>query len=388
MTTRRRTKGEGSIIKTPNNKYRVRLDCGYIDGKRKQLSATCDTLIAARAKLREFEKLKEDTNVVAGITMSFKALIEDFLRYKAKRRDIKETTYYNYTQMSHTFPKWFVEMKICEIDMSVLYKYVDEELSKGFKASTIKSRLIFINNILNHAVKVLELLPSSPMKESIKLPKDTEAIKSLDILSEEEHKLLREALKERYEDCIGKDTKSLTGFLYIAYMLTYELGLREGEVLGLRWSRIDFKEHTIVIDNQKVYIPKKGIMDSSPKTASSNRLLVVSKGLIEILTKHKEYFGTESDYVFSKKNNKDVWHRNSLIASFKKALLDVGITRKFTFHMLRHTNATRLIERSGNNYKLVSERLGHSSVSTTFNYYTHAIKRQHQLAAELMDSTL
>lgn len=52
MTTRRRTKGEGSIIKTPNNKYRVRLDCGYIDGKRKQLSATCDTLITARAKLR------------------------------------------------------------------------------------------------------------------------------------------------------------------------------------------------------------------------------------------------------------------------------------------------------------------------------------------------
>ena len=388
MTTRRRTKGEGSIIKTPNNKYRVRLDCGYIDGKRKQLSATCDTLIAARAKLREFEKLREDTNVVAGITMSFKALIEDFINYKTKRRDIKATTSYNYIQMYHALPTWLTSMRICEIDMDVLYKYVDEAIHKGFKSSTIKSRLIFIKNIFNYAVNILELLPASPLKETIKLPKDTDtAIKSLDILSEEEHRAIREMLQDRYEKSLTKNHKSLTDTLYIAYMITYELGLREGEVLGLRWSRINFQERTIIIDNQKVYIPKKGLLDSSPKTTSSNRVLVVSQGLIEILTKHKEHFGTESDYVFSKNANK-VWHRNTLISAFNKALLEVGITRKFTFHMLRHTNATRLIEKSGNNYKLVSERLGHSSVSTTFNFYAHAIKRQHQLAAELMDSTL
>ena len=79
---------------------------------------------------------------------------------------------------------------------------------------------------------------------------------------------------------------------------------------------------------------------------------------------------------------------NTLIRIFNQVLLEVGITRKFTFHMIRHTNATRLIEKSGNNYKLVSERLGHASVSTTFDFYAHVIKKQHQLAAELMDSTL
>lgn len=390
MTTRRRTKGEGSIIKTPNNKYRVRLDCGYVEGKRKQLSATCDTMAAARVKLREFEKIKEESNKPAGITMSLNSLIENFLSYKKKRREIKDTSYYAYTRIANTFPEWFKKMKVCDVNMEVLYKYADEEINRGFKTATIKSRLLFIKSLFNYAVNTLEIIPASPLKEHIKLPKDTEAsIKNLDILSEQEHIKIRELLKERYENSIKNGHKKLVDIFYIAYMLTYELGLREGELLGLRWSRIDFKERTIIIDNQKVYIPRQGVLDSSPKTSTSNRVLIVSKGLIEILTKHKEHFRTESDYIFSKNGNKDqVWHRNTLIRIFNQVLLEVGITRKFTFHMIRHTNATRLIEKSGNNYKLVSERLGHASVSTTFDFYAHVIKKQHQLAAELMDSTL
>lgn len=387
MTTRRRTKGEGSIIKTPNNKYRVRLDCGYIDGKRKQLSATCDTLIAARAKLREFEKLKEDTNVVAGITMSFKALIDDFLRYKAKRRDIKETTLINYTHIYNSLPEWLLNMKICSITMDELYRYLDETLKSGIKSSTAESRLLFIKIVFNYAVRTLNILPASPYKEAIKVPKDNNsAVKSLDILSEQEHSLVREALEKKYEEAIKKKTNNSHSFLYVAYMLAYELGMREGEIMGLRWSRINFEERLIIVDNQRVIVTGKGCVDSTPKTASSTRVLVASEGLIKILAKHKEMFDKGTDYVFSKNRNK-IWHRNTLILGFHKVMKEVGINRKFTFHMLRHTNATRLIEKSGNNYKLVSERLGHASVSTTFDFYAHAIKRQHQLAADLMDCT-
>ena len=116
----------------------------------------------------------------------------------------------------------------------------------------------------------------------------------------------------------------------------------------------------------------------------------MSDGLIEILTKHKETFqlSEQDDYVFSKDfNGTKVLLAESLRSSFKRFLSKAGITRHFTFHMLRHTNATRLIELTGNDYKTVSERLGHASVSVTFNVYAHAIKKQHQLAANLMDCT-
>ena len=210
----------------------------------------------------------------------------------------------------------------------------------------------------------------------------------VEILSEEEHKKLRTYLSKHYNDEVmdGRLYPSSLGYTYLSYMLAYELGLREGEVLGLRWSRINFEQHTIIIDNQRIRLPKQGTFDAEPKTESSQRILVVSDGLIKILTEHRINYPFKDDYVFSKGHNK-VLSTSSIMSGFKKALQKVGITRHFTFHMIRHTNATRLIEKSGNDYKTVSERLGHSSVSITFDVYAHAIKKQHQLAAQLMDCT-
>ena len=392
MTTkRRRTKGEGSITKMTNNKYRVRLDCGYVDGKRKQLSGTADSLTEARVLLRGFMKLREEADVVVSMNMTFEALAKNFMEYKKSRTRVKETTLYHYTSNLNSLQENFKGKVISKITTKDVDEFITKLRREGKKESTIRLRLTVLGLVFKYAIKTLKILHKNPLEDCLYVEGAT-LKKDIEILSESEFEALRGILQEVYAAHLEKypqkkpDNSSLC---YIAFLLAYELGLREGEILGLRWSRIDVQRHLIHIDNQRIKVGAT-IKDGTPKSKASDRVIVVSDGLIKILAKHKAsfQFSEQDDYVFSKDfNGTKILLAESLRSSFKRFLLKAGITRHFTFHMLRHTNATRLIELTGNDYKTVSERLGHASVSVTFNVYAHAIKKQHQLAANLMDCT-
>lgn len=390
-TKRRRTKGEGSITKMTNNKYRVRLDCGYINGKRKQLSGTADSLTEARVLLRGFMKLREEADVAVSMNMTFEALAKNFLEHRRTRTNVKDTTLFHYKHNINTMLPFLGSKSLSKITTKDVDAYITVLRNEGKKERTIKGYVRNMATIFNYAIKVLRIIAVNPVAGSLYIDSSKRKLE-MDILSESEFTLLRDVLKKEYEDYLTTHPNrkpNATSMLYIAFLLAYELGMREGEILGLRWSRIDFQKHTVYVDNQRVHTDD-GDFDAPPKSRSSIRLLVVSEGLIKILAKHKSTYqlSEKDDYVFSKDFNGTVIFRaRALLRTFQNWLVKVGITRHFTFHMLRHTNATRLIELTGNDYKTVSERLGHSSVSITFDVYAHTIKKQHQLAANLMDCT-
>lgn len=390
-TKRRRTKGEGSITKMTNNKYRVRLDCGYINGKRKQLSGTADSLTEARVLLRGFMKLREEADVAVSMNMTFEALAKNFLEHRRTRTNVKDTTLFHYKHNINTMLPFLGSKSLSKITTKDVDAYITALRNEGKKERTIKGYVRNMATIFNYAIKVLRIIAVNPVAGSLYIDSSKRKLE-MDILSESEFTLLRDVLKKEYEDYLTTHPNrkpNATSMLYIAFLLAYELGMREGEILGLRWSRIDFQKHTVYVDNQRVHTDD-GDFDAPPKSRSSIRLLVVSEGLIKILAKHKSTYqlSEKDDYVFSKDFNGTVIFRaRALLRTFQNWLIKVGITRHFTFHMLRHTNATRLIELTGNDYKTVSERLGHSSVSITFDVYAHTIKKQHQLAANLMDCT-
>lgn len=392
MTTkRRRTKGEGSITKMANGKYRVRLDCGYVDGKRKQLSGTADSLAEARVLLRGFMKLREEADVAVSMNMTFEALTKNFLEHRRTRTNVKDTTLFHYKHNVNTMLPFIGSKSLSKITTKDVDAYITALRNEGKKERTIKGYVRNMATIFNYAIKVLRIIAVNPVAGSLYIDSSKRKL-DMDILSESEFTLLRDALKEEYEDYHTTHPNrkpNAPSMLYIAFLLAYELGMREGEILGLRWSRIDFQKHTVYVDNQRVHTDE-GDFDAPPKSRSSIRLLVVSEGLIKILAKHKATYqlSDKDDYVFSKDfNGTVIFKARTLLRTFQNWLVKVGITRHFTFHMLRHTNATRLIELTGNDYKTVSERLGHSSVSITFDVYAHTIKKQHQLAANLMDCT-
>jgi len=390
-TKRRRTKGEGSITKLDNNKYRIRLDCGYVNGKRKQLSGTADSLTEARVLLRGFMKLRDEADVAVSMNMTFEALAKNYIEYKQSRSNVKETTLYHYQNHLKVIAPYLATKTISKITTKDIDEFITAMRKQHKAERSIRAYLTLIRIVFNYAIKVLKIVPTSPTEGCLwvatKFPKS-----DIEVLSEGEFEALRGVLKAAYDTRLEEKPQhkpDAASLLYVAFMIAYETGMRIGEILGLRWSRVDFKNHTIHVDNQRVTL-SKGIVDSTPKTASSNRLIVISEGLIEILTKHKAsfQFSDKDDYVFSKDfNGTKILAGGTLRACFQRYLLKAGITRHFTFHSLRHTNATKLIELSGNDYKTVSERLGHSSVSITFDVYAHTIKKQHQLAANLMDCT-
>ena len=392
MTTkRRRTKGEGSITKMANSKYRVRLDCGYVDGKRKQLSGTADSLAEARVLLRGFMKLREEADVAVSMNMTFEALTKNFLEYRRTRTNVRESTLFNYNYNVKTVFPFIGSKSLSKITTKDIDAYITALRNAGKKERTVKTYIRIVGAIFNYAIKVLRILSVNPVAGSLYVDCSNRKL-DIDILSESEFILLRDALKaeyEKYQTTHPNRKPNAPSMLYIAFLLAYELGMRKGEILGLRWSRIDFQKHTVYVDNQRIHLDKAE-SDAPPKSKASIRLIVVSEGLIKILAKHKSLYqlSEKDDYVFSKDfNGTVIFSSRTLLYNFKTWLVKVGITRHFTFHMLRHTNATRLIELTGNDYKTVSERLGHSSVSITFDVYAHTIKKQHQLAANLMDCT-
>jgi integrase len=172
-------------------------------------------------------------------------------------------------------------------------------------------------------------------------------------------------------------------------------GLRRGELMGLRWDRIDLENGTLTIDKARQYVTGVGSITKKPKNEFSVRTVTLSETAIELLKKHKEMqdierenAGTlwkESGWVFTQWNGQPT-HPDTISKWFANFLKRHGLPH-IRFHSLRHTSASIAIA-EGVNMKTVSNRLGHASISTTMDIYGHPMKRADREAAEKLDRVL
>jgi len=189
----------------------------------------------------------------------------------------------------------------------------------------------------------------------------------------------------------GEQTKKLLTaakktVIFIAILLAVCLGLRRGEVLGLKWNRIDFEKRKILIDNIIVYEPG-GIYEGPPKTKKGKRSLKISEGLTQILKTLKEETGAQDDgYVICRKDGRP-FSASTLQSVFKRLLKEAGISEDTRIHDLKHTSATLQL-RAGVAMKVVSQRLGHSSIVITMDLYGHVLDDMQDQAATAMDDLL
>lgn len=170
------------------------------------------------------------------------------------------------------------------------------------------------------------------------------------------------------------------------------LGLREGEVLGLRWIDISFAQHTLRV-TQTVQRIKGKLVVASPKTERSIRLLPLPLFVERSLARHAERQSTdvsdagdrwqEHGLVFPSERGTPIDPRN-LLRQFKQILVEAELP-EMRFHDLRHSCATTLIAK-GVHPRVVQEILGHSQISTTMNVYGHVLDATRVVAAEAMDS--
>jgi integrase len=185
------------------------------------------------------------------------------------------------------------------------------------------------------------------------------------------------------------------------YRLLINLGLREGEALGLTWDAIDLKRGTIRVYRQLKRIPKqdgsgKEFVLQTTKKAASDRILDLDEDIIAALRTHKT--NQLEEELASRKRWIDTWglvfvsengapiHPSNLLAHLHKTLEQAELP-KIRVHDLRHTCATLMLD-AGVSLVTVSKILGHSSVAITAKIYAHALDKSKASAIATLSERL
>lgn len=184
-------------------------------------------------------------------------------------------------------------------------------------------------------------------------------------------------------------------YYYGPFYTALYTGLRRSELLGLRWQDVDLDLATLSVVQTLHHVPKKGYVFREPKTKRSRRLVDLSPSLALLLREHRanqelerkllESSITSDDLIFCCSDGNPL-PPNSVTKAFKRIVKSMGISN-IRFHDLRHTHATIMLSQ-GVHPKVVSERLGHSSVAITLDTYSHVLPGIQAAAALRFDEGL
>lgn len=251
-------------------------------------------------------------------------------------------------------------------------------------------------NIIHNTNKLLKAMLAQAVKEGyilrnycdlVNLPKLNKATKINYFTREEQEKFLIACEDHRFK---------------VLFYFALYTGMRMGEILGLTWENIDFKNNIIHVKQSLMHtniIEENGdksrkILLQAPKTPTSIRDIPIPLKLSQLLKEHRKSYNknkiaftgainTKENFVFVTSNFTPIHHANlrkEFIAVLNKAKIS-----KIKFHGLRHTYATRLFEENVP-IKTVQALLGHSNINTTMNIYTHVTDNMKSNAIEKLNA--
>jgi len=252
----------------------------------------------------------------------------------------------------------------------------------GLSAQTVRHHHRVLSEALNHAVKWG--LVTRNIANAVDPPKPVRK-EMATIQAEDVNRLLEEARKFENASSIP---------YYTLFYTALHTGMRRGELLALRWIDVELELMTISV-NRSLQVLKDGTkIIREPKTPKARRLIAMTPSLALQLRDHKDYQSAlrllnnkpvqQDDLIFSDLEGQPI-NPNTVTPAFSKIAKRVGI--KLRLHDLRHTHATLMLK-SGVHPKIVSERLGHSTVAFTLDTYSHVVPGLQEAAAKAFDEVL
>jgi integrase len=174
--------------------------------------------------------------------------------------------------------------------------------------------------------------------------------------------------------------------LYPVWHVLAMTGMRRGECLGMRWSDIELAEGRIAVRKCLVAVGSE-VRLSQPKTARARRVIALDPSTIDVLATHAASRDPQdtAGLVFTSAEG-GFLNPNRVSKRFARLVAVSGLPR-IRLHDLRHTHATIAL-RAGVHPKIVSERLGHSTVSLTLDVYSHAVTHMQREAALQIGDTV
>lgn len=377
----RRDKGEGSISQRKDGSWTARIDIGVTpDGKRKIKAFYGKTENEVKKKLREFKKelAKNEYQEIKKITVSELAnewLATKLYAVKAGSYDRIEATLNN--QIIPLIGHYQIVSVTPNDIQFVINSLIEQEYSYSIMHKTYNAMNAFFKYACDK-----QYLHQTPVK-NIVMPKQKQKQKgNIEYFNDDEVSLIIQLATEQYKT--GK-------YIYkhgYAFPLLLNTGMRIGELLALKWESVDFDNKQIhIIATRNQTIDRSGetkryvVADNSTKTSSGYRTIPMNQQAYECLMYFKN-LGYNNGYVMANSNNNVVSYRNinrALSQILKKAKINHGSP-----HSLRHTFATKLFQ-NGVDAKVISDLLGHSDISITYNIYTHVIKEQKMKAVQSLN---
>ena len=347
-------------------------------GKRRQkwFSGFATKKEAERAMVEKIAELNRG-EYIEPTKMTVKEFLEMWLEDEVKpNRKVSTYDIYHSVITNHLIPG-IGNIPLHQLGPIHIHQLMKSLSNKDISSTTAKYSVRTLKVALNWAVK-MQLIPKNPAA-NIRISTRSTGSEMKVWTDEEVNRFLQAAKGSKF---------------YPTFYLAITTGMRMGELLGLKWTDIDFDRGTISI-RRTLQRTSAGLqLIEQTKTAKSRRLISISPSTVEVLKKHRVEQKKEMiqynyrdvyDLVFTSRTGKPVEPRNlreyfSLIT--KKAELP-----PIRFHDLRHTHATLLLKQ-GIHPKIVSERLGHSSISMTLDTYSHVIPSMQKEAAEMFDQII
>ena len=340
----------------------------------KQRSKSFDRQRLARDFMIKLEHDMRQGAYVSPVKITVDAYLDDWLPIHTQ--NLSDKTKLNYRSMIDRR----INPYIGKIEIQKLNAGHIEKMYSNLSVDLSPTSIYYVHSILSAALK-------SAMRQRLISTNPCTLLKPPEKKTSFEGKMVPPDQVSKYLDAI-KDT-----WIYPAVIISITCGLRRGEIVGLKWSDINFKTRKLTV-NRSAYRLKNEMLEKPPKNGKV-RSVYIPDTLATLLHQQKKQqkryrllLGPEyivSDYVIVYEDG----HRprpDGLSRFFRRRIKAKGLDH-IRFHDLRHTAASLMLY-GGNDLKTVSDTLGHSSIKITADIYAHTIDDAKKQLADSMSKYL
>ncbi|MEZ5944888.1 MAG: site-specific integrase [Planctomycetaceae bacterium] len=308
-------------------------------------------------------------------TKSLASLIRSWKAYQ-KFKNLAPATQSLYTLLIDTWVLPYLGTEVIrKIDNVRISDWMNSIQEKGANPPVVSVTRKVLISIFNFGINEVKWTETNPAKE---VPAPSYDSKPIQLFSAEEADTLIMFARE----------DSQYGLVPI---IGLTMGLRLGEILGLRWDAFDFTKEKPTLTVRRIldHTHSPPSIKERPKTKTSRRTLQIPRLLLNLLTDRIEQTNdwsskeVQGEYLFLSQRNQHPG-ASTIYAYWYRLLRRAGLEKR-KFHNTRHTYATRLLN-SRVPIKLVSVMLGHNNVKTTIDTYWHYVDADQQVAIDAVDS--
>ena len=372
MKRPKRANGEGSLSRRPNGTWSA--TASLPDGRRKFFYGK--TREEVRRKLAQALHAIEVGAFTDSRAISVGQFLDQWLA-EVVAPNVRPSTYKDYEVDVRLHLKPSIgHIPLARLTPLQVQQLLNAKKAAGLSAKSIRELRGTLKNALKHAVR-WELIQRNPAAFV-----DAPRLEQYEIqpLTPDEARTFLAAMKgERLE---------------AVYSVALAMGMRRGEILGLRWQDVDLELGYLRVSKQQQRWARQTHL-VEPKSSKSRRPLAMPASIVTSLKEHRERQlqeqreagdqWVETGLVFTRKNGKPL-DATGVSKAIHVHLDRAGIAQR-RFHDLRHSCATLLLVQ-GVSPRVVMEILGHSQISLTMNTYTHVVPELRRQAADRMDDLL